>query len=77
RNWANEEAVGICLVGDFTKTPPTTGQLQSLARLVKFLQSKYRIPSSRIYGHGSTPGYTGGTMCPGDKFPMTAFKRML
>lgn len=77
RNWANEEAIGICMVGDFTKTAPTAGQLRSLAKLVSFLQSKYRIPSSRIYGHGSTPGYTGGTMCPGDRFSMAAFKRML
>ena len=77
RNWANEDGIGICLVGDFTKTAPTTGQLQALTRLVTFLQERYRISTSRIYGHGSTPGYVGGTQCPGHKFPMTMFKRTL
>jgi len=72
-NWANEEAVGICLVGDFTWNRPTSAQLRSLARLVRFLQQRYGIPTERVYGHGTTPG-ARVTACPGRLFPMAQFK---
>ena len=75
-NWANEEAIGICLVGDFNKTSPTSRQMQSLARLVRFLQSRYGIPKSRIYGHNTTPG-ARSTDCPGRRFPMAELKSQL
>lgn len=76
-NWANRSAVGICLVGDFNQTAPTRRQMQSLVRLVRFLQGRYNITKGRIYGHGSTPGYTGKTKCPGRRFPMARLKSML
>lgn len=76
-NWANERAVGICLVGDFMKAAPTNRQMQSLVKLIRFLQKRYNIPKSRIYGHGDTPGYTGGSLCPGRYFPMSRLKLML
>jgi len=75
-NWANEEAVGICLVGDFTQSGPTPAQLRSLTRLVRFLQQRYGIPPRRIYGHGTTPG-ARITECPGRFFPMAQFKATL
>ena len=75
-NWANEEGIGICLVGDFNKTRPTSSQMQSLVKLVDFLQRRYNIPKSRIYGHGTTPG-AQPTDCPGRMFPMARFKSML
>ena len=75
-NWANEDAVGICLVGNFNKTVPTARQMQSLLRLVRFLQTRYRIPKSRVYGHGTTPG-AKSTDCPGRKFPMYWLKARL
>ena len=75
-NWANEDAVGICLVGDFTKTSPTYRQMQSLVRLVRFLQQRYQIPKSRIYGHKNTPGIKKKTKCPGN-FPIARLKQML
>jgi N-acetyl-anhydromuramyl-L-alanine amidase AmpD len=71
-NWANEQAVGICLVGDFNQGRPTAAQMQSLLRLVRFLQSRYQIPARRIYGHGATPG-ARATDCPGRGFPMADF----
>lgn len=76
-NRANEFGVGICLIGDFTKTRPTYRQMQSLKKLVRFLQERYKIPASRIYSHSTTPGYTRGSICPGRYFPMGAFKRSL
>ncbi len=75
-NWANENAVGICLVGNFNDTVPTTRQMNSLLRLIRFLQNRYSIPQSRIYGHKNTPG-ARVTDCPGKNFPMSRLKSML
>lgn len=75
-NWANVDGIGICLVGDFNHTYPSSRQMQSLAQLVHFLQSRYRIPKSRIYGHNTTPG-AGKTDCPGRNFPMYRLKSMV
>lgn len=75
-NWANVDGIGICLVGDFSKTRPTDRQMRSLVKLIRFLQKRYKIPASRIYGHKGTPGYKNGTGCPG-KFSMARLKRML
>jgi len=76
-NWANIDGIGICLVGDFTKRPPSSQQMGALVKLVRFLQMRYNIPKSKIYGHRSTPGYKNKTKCPGKYFPMTKFKKML
>ena len=75
-NWANENAVGICLVGDFNQTAPTEQQMQSLVKLVRFMQQRYSIPTSKIYGHNTTPG-ARPTDCPGSRFPMARLKSML
>jgi hypothetical protein len=75
-NWANEEAVGICLVGDFSYSEPTPAQMQALIKLVRFLQQRYDIPTERVYGHGQTPG-ARVTECPGRAFPMARFKAAL
>ncbi len=75
-NWANEEAVGICLVGDFNQDRPTAAQVKSLVKLVHFLQQCYDIPQERIYGHGATPG-ARATDCPGNNFPMSNLLAML
>ena len=68
-NWANEEGIGICLVGNFNQSAPTSRQMESLAKLVRFLQQRYHIPKSRVFGHGSVPG-GHVTDCPGKHFPM-------
>jgi len=75
-NWANEDGIGICLVGDFSQTTPTERQIQSLVKLIRFLQQQYEIPKSRIYGHKTTPG-ARITECPGHNFPMSRLKSML
>lgn len=75
-NWANKEGIGICLVGDFNRTIPTPRQRESLVQLIRFLQQRYHIPKSRVYGHGSTPG-GHSTDCPGGRFSMTWLKSAL
>ncbi len=75
-NWANEEAIGICLVGNFNDREPSERQMQSLAKLVRFLQKRYSINKSRIFGHKNTPG-ARPTECPGSMFSMARLKSML
>ncbi len=75
-NWGNEKGIGICLVGNFDYTTPTVRQMQSLVKLVRFLQKRYKIPKRFIYGHGDTPG-ARVTDCPGRRFPMARLKSML
>ncbi|MGB2862081.1 MAG: peptidoglycan recognition family protein [Sedimentisphaerales bacterium] len=72
-NWANVDAVGICLVGNFNDTKPTTQQMESLLKLIRFLKKRYGISNGSIYGHKSTPG-ARITDCPGNKFPMARLK---
>lgn len=72
-NWANKDAVGICLVGNFDYREPTAKQMQSLSKLIRFLQNRYGISTSRIYGHGDTPG-ARVTDCPGRMFPIERLK---
>lgn len=73
-NWANEDAIGICLVGNFDQSRPTSSQMASLMKLVRFLSERYDIPQSRIYGHNTTPGHSTTTSCPGRYFPMSYVK---
>ena len=75
-NWANRDGIGICLVGDFSRTGPSAQQMQSLLRLIRFLQKRYGISKRRIYGHKATPG-ARVTDCPGRRFPITRLKSML
>ncbi|MBI4719047.1 MAG: N-acetylmuramoyl-L-alanine amidase [Planctomycetes bacterium] len=70
-NYYNEHGVGICLVGDFTKSRPTPRQLASLQQLVRFLCSSCRISPDRVTTHGSVKH---GTLCPGKNFPIRAVR---
>lgn len=75
-NWANIDGIGICLVGNFNNTQPSARQMQSLIKLVRFLQERYGISKNRIYGHRATPG-ARETDCPGRNFPMARLKTAL
>lgn len=72
-NYWNERTIGICLVGNFENTRPTKAQYDSLARLIRFLQDRYRIPTSKIKGHGDIKA----TKCPGKYFSFWELKRRL
>ncbi len=76
-NWANEEAIGICLVGNFDGSRPSGSQMASLMKLVRFLSKRYDIPANRIYGHNTTPGHITTTSCPGRNFPLSYVKSNL
>lgn len=59
---SNRHALGICLVGDFRTQQPTPAQLDSLNRLLKYLQGI--LPNMKqILGHSEYPGYSW-KQCP-------------
>lgn len=62
----NELGIGIALIGNFQKKPPTEQQLRSVKRLVRSLAQDYRIASSNIIGHKDIRT----TECPGELFPL-------
>jgi N-acetylmuramoyl-L-alanine amidase len=64
----NERGIGICLVGNFEKSPPTPAQKRSIKLLVQTLKSDYRISSANIVGHKDIRA--SATECPGKFFPM-------
>jgi len=57
----NDFGIGICLVGNFERTRPTSAQMGALARLVDYLSAKYHINDAHIIGHGTVDS----TRCPG------------
>lgn len=65
----NQKGIGICLVGDFTKQPPTRRQMDSLQRLCDFLADYCGIPEQNLRLHRDVRQ----TKCPGPLFP-TAFR---
>jgi N-acetylmuramoyl-L-alanine amidase len=65
RNCFNEFGIGICLVGNVDKRPPTQAQLETLSRLVDALRTEFDIPANHILGHT----HVKGTACPGRQFP--------
>lgn len=63
----DEYGIGVCLIGDFEKAPPTPRQQAALKALIAYLSEKYRIDQARMETHShmaATP-----TVCPGKHFP--------
>jgi len=62
----NRVALGICLVGNFDKAPPTAKQFNTLEALVSALLVRCRLPRSAVKTHQQiNPVYT---RCPGRHF---------
>ncbi len=63
----DEYGIGICLVGDLDKQPPTPRQVAAGQALVDYLSHHYHIEPAHISTHShlaATP-----TVCPGKFFP--------
>ncbi|MCG3179590.1 MAG: hypothetical protein BIFFINMI_01928 [Phycisphaerae bacterium] len=78
----NDHGIGICLVGDFDKTRPTSAQLRSCVLLVRFLCREYNIPASHILGHRDGQASEGlppekRTDCPGSNFDVSEIRRLV
>jgi len=65
KNPRNEDGIGICLVGDFTRTRPTAAQMRALSRLCNFLAGYCGIARENFLLHGDVRQ----TSCPGPYFP--------
>lgn len=71
--WLNKHAVGICLIGDGDKNPPTESQMRQLVRVVVALQQLLNIPPERVFLHADV----APTSSPGRFFPTADFRRQL
>jgi LysM repeat protein len=67
----NKIALGICLIGDFNKHPPTARQLRSLEDLVRALMRRCQLDAGAVKTHQQIN--VVHTQCPGSKFPTRAF----
>jgi len=72
---ANEDSIGICLVGNFNKQEPSEMQLSSLVSLVLELQKSYSLPERDITLHKLVKG--SFTECPGSNFILKEFLFLL
>jgi N-acetylmuramoyl-L-alanine amidase len=54
----NADSIGIALMGNLDKTPPTEAQVAALLRLIADLRTKWPVP---VVGHGDLRP----TACPG------------
>ncbi len=61
----NKHGIGICLVGDFSRSRPTAAQMRSLTRLCNFLADYCGIAPENLRLHGDVKQ----TECPGRNFP--------
>ncbi|MBX7169178.1 MAG: N-acetylmuramoyl-L-alanine amidase [Pirellulales bacterium] len=62
----NEQGIGICLVGDFDRVPPTERQLAATTALVTALADRFQIKRSEILRHRELKE----TACPGRLFEL-------
>ena len=73
-NRYDQEAIGVCLVGNFRRQRPTAEQMKALAWLVRSLQRRCRIPPERVRLHREL---VPGSSCPGTQFPAEEFRQSL
>lgn len=66
----NELGIGICLIGNFEKRPPSPAQQRSARLLVQTLRAAYGISAAGVVPHKDIRA--SATECPGKYFPMAA-----
>lgn len=71
----NVFGIGIALVGNFEKMPPTKSQMAALKKLTSRLQIAHHIKRKNIFGHkhvkyDDASGRTEQTVCPGKKLKL-------
>jgi LysM repeat protein len=71
----NANSIGICLVGDFSKSRPTPKQLDALEALCRTLMRKTRVTRENVTTHRLI--HPKHTQCPGQYFPAVTFAKRL
>ena len=61
----NQYGVGICLVGNFETSGPTSAQLKAVRSLIAELKSQFGLTTEQVLRHGDLKA----TACPGRHFP--------
>jgi hypothetical protein len=67
-------AIGVCIQGDFSHSPPSREQWQSLLKLVTDLQQQFHVPPGRVYLYRTVAARSDS---PGAAFPVQAFNESL
>ena len=64
---ANDGNIGIALIGNFEKVPPSPQQLEALSVLIRELRNRYDIPRDQLHSHRALKALEGlpFTLCPG------------
>src|SRR5688572_12023878 len=70
----NLESVGICVVGDLRKSPPSEKQLGALLELLERICRECGIPADRVRCHREVDPET---LCPGKGLPMDDLRAVL
>lgn len=68
----NSCSIGICLVGNFEKTQPSTKQIKSLIELSDYLKHRMFRGRLKFFVHKELEK----TLCPGRHFPLTRFHQL-
>jgi hypothetical protein len=61
----NRDGIGICLVGDFSQSPPSDRQVAAARQLIGWLSARYSIDAKHVLRHGDV----AASDCPGRFFP--------
>lgn len=67
----NRDSIGVCIIGDFDKTPPAPTLFYKAARYIALLCRVYDIHPSMVSGHRE---WEPKKTCPGKWFDMVAFR---
>lgn len=71
--WFNQNAIGVCMVGDGNRARFTTSQTSATIELVRTLCAKLNIPADRVYLHSQL----APTTSPGRFFPEAQLRAAL
>lgn len=73
--------LGVCMIGDFRREPPSSRQWRAAVDLVGDLCLLLGVRTKYVHGHGEVPDAHGGdkapgepAACPGEYWPMDTFR---
>ena len=75
----NDNAIAVCLAGNFNDYEVPPAQRDSALQLVRWLMGKYGIGKDRVLAHGELTAYSpqNATDCAGRKFNISKFRQEL